>query len=212
SDLHDHTAEDRCAYGVASVFSGAAGGDQRDNAEDEGEGSHENRAQADAGSFYGRVDNGHAAFAQLLGEFHDQDGVLGGEAYEHDESHLAVDIVLLAAEPLGGKRTEQRHGHGEQNNEGEHEAFILRRERQINDQRSQSEKDERGRSRDQLFERNSRPFVGVALGQNFRGELLHGVDGLSGTEAGGSGAVDFRGAEKIVVADDLGRSGLGNGD
>ncbi len=30
------------------------------------------------------VKNGHAALAELLGEFDDQDGVLGGEANEHD--------------------------------------------------------------------------------------------------------------------------------
>jgi hypothetical protein len=37
---HDHAAEDGGAYGVASDLSGAAGGDQRDNAEDEGQRGH----------------------------------------------------------------------------------------------------------------------------------------------------------------------------
>jgi hypothetical protein len=107
---HDHAAENRRAYGVASVFSGAAGDDQRDDAQNEGERRHENRTQADAGGFNGRVENGHAALAQLLGEFHDQDGVLGGEADEHDQSDLAVDVVLLAAEPLRAERAEQAMG------------------------------------------------------------------------------------------------------
>ena len=151
-------------------------------------------------------------FAQLLGELHDQDRVLGRQTYEHDESNLAVDVVLLAADPLGGKRSEQCHGHGEQNNEGEDETFILRGECQIDHQRSETKEDERGRSRCQLFERNSRPFVGVALRQGFCRELLHGRDGLSGAEAAGSGAIDFRRAEKVVMIDDLGRGRLGDAD
>ena len=87
----------------------------------------------------------------------------------------------------------------------------MRGERQIDDERSEAEQDERGGAGGEFFERNSRPLVGVALGQNFGGELLHGVDGLAGAEAGRGGAVDFSGAEKIVVIDDLGRGALGDG-
>src|SRR5258708_8841850 len=43
--------------------------------------------------------------SQLLGEFHDQNCVLGGEAYQHDESNLAVDVVLLAADPLRDRKS-----------------------------------------------------------------------------------------------------------
>ena len=39
--------------------------------------------------------NRHAAFAQLLREFHDQDGVLGRESHQHDQSHLAKSFCWL---------------------------------------------------------------------------------------------------------------------
>src|SRR6266478_3422423 len=50
---HDHATENGGAYGVASVLAGAARGDQGDNAEDEGEGGHEDGTEADAGRFDG---------------------------------------------------------------------------------------------------------------------------------------------------------------
>ena len=74
------------------------GDDQRNDAHDEGQRRHEDGTQTDAGRFHRGVKNGHAALAELLGEFDDQDGVLGGEADEHDESDLAVDVVLLTRE------------------------------------------------------------------------------------------------------------------
>src|ERR1700733_14968120 len=109
---HDHAPEYGGAYGVASVFSSAARGNQGDNPQDESQRRHKNRTQPDACGFDGGVEDRHTASAQLLGEFDDQDGVLGREADQHDESHLAEDVVLLAAEPLCGKRAEQCHRHG----------------------------------------------------------------------------------------------------
>src|SRR5208283_13372 len=125
---------------------------------------------------------------------------------EHDESNLAVDIVLQTARPLRRQSAKERHGHGKQNDEREHEAFVLGREREIDDYDSEGKEDQRRGTGLQFFQRNARPLVAVALRHDFGGQFLHGIDGLAGTESGRGGAVEFSGAEEIVVADVL-RSG-----
>src|ERR1019366_4024533 len=56
---HDHASEDGGADGVAAIFSCAAGGHQWDHAENEGEGGHQDGAQADAGGFDRGIQDGH---------------------------------------------------------------------------------------------------------------------------------------------------------
>ena len=77
--------------------------------------------------------------SQLLGEFDDQDRVLGGEADQHDQPDLAVDVVGKSAQPLRPERPEHRQRHAEQHDEGQHQALVLRRQRQVNQQERQSE-------------------------------------------------------------------------
>ena len=99
------------------------------------------------------LDQRKPAFPQLFGEFHDQNRVLARQSDQHHQTDLAVDIVLQTAQRLCAERSEQRHGHGEQHDEGQHEAFILRRERQVHDQNSQAEQNDCGPARSQFFER-----------------------------------------------------------
>ena len=67
-----------------------------------------------SGGFDGGVEDAEAFFAQLLGELDDQDRVLAGEADQHDQADLAVDVVFLAAQSLRADGAEQRHRNGEQ--------------------------------------------------------------------------------------------------
>ena len=114
---------------MASFLTGAMGRHQRHDAQDEGERSHENGAQTNPGCFHGCFHQRKPALPQLLGEFDDQNRILAGQSDQHDQPNLAVDIVLQTAQGLRAERSQQRHGHREQHDEGQHEAFILRRER-----------------------------------------------------------------------------------
>ena len=49
---------------------------------------------------------------QLLGEFDDQNGVLAGQTHQHDQSDLAVNIILQPARPLRAQRSQHGHGDG----------------------------------------------------------------------------------------------------
>src|ERR1044071_8319001 len=48
---------------------------------------------------------------ELAGELDDQNGVLGGEADQHDETDLGQDVVVLAAQDHAADRRNQAHGH-----------------------------------------------------------------------------------------------------
>ena len=115
---------------------------------------------------------------------------------------------MQAAQRLCAERSQQRHWYRQQHDERQHEAFILRRERQIHDQHSQAKQDDRRSARRQFFERQPCPFVGETLGQNFLAQILHGGDGLPGAETLARRAVNFRRAKQVVVADHLRRRSL----
>src|SRR5579863_8399578 len=71
---HDDSTED-----ASGGSAGTAGSPQRQTADDEGEGGHDDGAEAEAGRIERRVADTLAALVVHFGEFHDEDGVLGGE-------------------------------------------------------------------------------------------------------------------------------------
>ena len=77
------------------LICGGAGRDhQRQQAEDEGDRGHHHRAEPhlrpQRGGFHDRM----PGFALLLGEFDDQNAVLGGQRDQHHEADLAVKIEI----------------------------------------------------------------------------------------------------------------------
>ena len=107
-----------------------------------------------------------SSFAQLLGEFDDQDGVLAGKADEHDQADLAVDVVFLAADGLGADGAENRQRNGQQHDERQREAFVLRRQSEIDDQDAESEEQNHLAAGLQFFQRESGPIVHEASRQS----------------------------------------------
>ena len=76
---------------------GPRGDHQRHHAEDEGEGGHQDRPQPQsAGLDHGGDRSPRPSLFRLARELDDQDGVLGGEADQHDEPDLGEDIVVHA--------------------------------------------------------------------------------------------------------------------
>ena len=103
-----------------------------------------------------RLNNAAASAAQLLGKFNDQDGVLRREPNQHHQPDLHVNVVLQSTQGDKGQRAQHRHRHRQQNDERQRKAFILRRERQVNDQDSECKDDDRLATGLDLFKRQSR--------------------------------------------------------
>ena len=59
-----------------------------------------------------------ALLAPPPGEFDDQDRVLGGEADQHDEADLRIDVDRQAAQPQRRQRAKQRQGRRERTMNG----------------------------------------------------------------------------------------------
>ena len=102
----EHSEKDGGAERLAHFRAGTCAKNQRENAENESKGSHQNRAQSEAAGFDG---GGEAVFLiailDLLGELDDQDGVLAGKPDEHDETDLREDVVVHRAQPDAADRS-----------------------------------------------------------------------------------------------------------
>src|SRR5450755_2040491 len=96
----EHAAANGGADGDAAGASRALSQDQRKNSQNKSERSHEDGAEADARGFDRGIDDRAALSAKLLSKFDDQDGVFARQADEHDQTDLAVHIVLQSAQSL----------------------------------------------------------------------------------------------------------------
>ncbi len=200
----DHAAHHAGAERLLALRAGAAGDHHRQHAADEGETGHQDRPEAQMAGLHGRLQQRLALGAQVLGEFDDQDGVLGREPNDRHEANREVDVVGQAAGHRRDHRAADAERHRHQHRDRDRPAFIERGQTQEHHQRRQAQQERRLRSRQLLLQRLSRPFEAEAARQ-LRGELLHLGDGVTRGEAGTRRAADaHRGV--IVEADDLGRS------
>ena len=94
----EHAADDDGAEDAAGSRAGAGGDPQRQAAEDEGESGHHDGAEAQAGRIQRGFADALAALVVGLRELDDQDGVLRGEADQHDEADGGKDVVLKRAD------------------------------------------------------------------------------------------------------------------
>ncbi|MNY23136.1 hypothetical protein D3C86_1567870 [compost metagenome] len=65
---------------------------QRHATKNGGDHRHHDRAQADAGGLFDGFPYGRALIAQMIGEFHDQDAVLGHHANKQHKTDLTIDV------------------------------------------------------------------------------------------------------------------------
>src|SRR4051794_11040418 len=77
---NEHSAKDGRSNGAAAACAGTGRDHEGENAEDEGKGGHQHRAEALTRSGDGSLADGHSFLAPFLCEFHDEDGVLRGKA------------------------------------------------------------------------------------------------------------------------------------
>src|SRR5277367_422199 len=91
-----HSSDDGRAHDLAGYRASAAGTPEGHATEDECEGSHKDWAETKLGAFQCRVYKRLTFFEFQFGKFHNQDGVLGCETNQHDQTNLRVDVVLEA--------------------------------------------------------------------------------------------------------------------
>src|SRR5208282_1242745 len=210
----EHAADHGGAHDLASDGTCAAGGPERDAAENEGEGGHEDGAEAQASAFQSRIDERLALLVFVLGKFDDKNRVFGGEADEHDEADLRVHVVFdlyhvggkkcreqSPAEPENEESAENCHGSAEKDAEGQRPAFIERGENQKDEE---ERKAENGRSRNALLgffllEGHAQVVVAHFAGHGLVEDLFHRGHSLAGAVTGSGGAVDLGGAVLVVA-------------
>ena len=94
----EHATDDGRAKDLAAYGTGAGSKGERHGAKDEGECGHEDRAQAQLGTCKGGLEKRLAFFIFVFGKFHDEDGIFGREADEHDKADLGIEIVLHSSQ------------------------------------------------------------------------------------------------------------------
>ncbi len=101
-----HAAENRRPQRPPHLRAGPSGEDQRDDPQDKGERSHQDRAKSQARRLDCRLIARLALLMQLPGELHDQDGVLARQPDQHHQADLHKDIdVFVGQEHAGGPNT-----------------------------------------------------------------------------------------------------------
>ncbi len=85
-----HAGEDRGGDAAPADLRCAVRDDERQEPQNEGERGHHHRAEPHPRAQRGGVFDGKARLALLLGEFDDEDAVLGGERDQHDEPDLGI--------------------------------------------------------------------------------------------------------------------------
>ena len=107
----DHAEKDRRANRVAADFRSALCHDQREDTEDEREGSHHHRAKAHLRTEHRGLANVFSLLALILGEFDDQNAILGRHRDQHHEPDLGVQVERQMQDLDAEKRSEHCHRH-----------------------------------------------------------------------------------------------------
>ena len=156
-----------------------------------------------------RLDDRQAPVPQLLGELDDQDRVLRRQPDQHDQPDLAVDVVGQAAHPLRRQRAQHRQRHAEQHDERQHQALVLRRQRQVDEQQRQPE-DQRPTGCPPWFPRARCPTTRRSCRPAASRVAIRSISFSASPELtpGRRRSVQRRRAEQVEVADDLRRGRL----
>ncbi len=75
----------------------------------------------------------------LFGEFDDEDGVFGHEAYKHYQSDLEIDVVFQSADPDSQIGSHSGYREGEYDGERNRPAFILGGKEEEDEEQGESE-------------------------------------------------------------------------
>ena len=106
---------------------------------------------------------------------------------------------------------DQAHRHDQDDRERQRQALELRRQHQEHEHHREHEGEHRGVAGAQLLERERRPFVGEAVRQRLRRELLHDLDRLALRIAGRRGAIELGRRIEVVARHAIGPGNVAHG-
>ena len=144
----------------------------------------------------------------LPGELHDEDGVLAGQPDQDDQANLGEDVVVGTLEPDAHHGTEQGHGHNEEDDQRQTEAFVLGRQHQKNQQDAQREDVHGGVASDPLLVGQLGPLIGHARRQGLLHQTLDKGLSLARAVARGRSTIDFCSRIAVVAHHAVGTEGL----
>lgn len=188
--------------------SACPGGDgQRDRADDEGQGRHDDRAETDLGRFDSSRYRVHAAFIDTdFGVFDDQDGVLGGQADDGQQTDLEVQVILLVQE-VGKSRSPENTGRqAEHNSKGYFPAFIQGSQDEKDEEDSQGEDVDRLVAGFDFFTAHAAPFIGIAFTERVFSDFFQRFKGITGAVAISRGPLNLDGRIVVETVEDRRRT------
>ena len=171
----EHAAHEGHAHDVAGRGVDAAGEDEGHDAQDEGEGGHNDRSHAQFRGSDGGVHQRDALLAeQPVGVFDDQNGVLGRQPDQHDERDLHVDVVdVQAVHQVRASdeqhRAQHRHRHAHQDRQRQPPRFVEGRQREEHEHEGQRVDQPAGLRGVGLLIGGSAPRRADVVGQRFGG-------------------------------------------
>ncbi|KAG1444109.1 hypothetical protein G6F57_017896 [Rhizopus arrhizus] len=145
-----------------------------------------------------RLDQAGALLEVFLGELHDQDRVLAGQAHRGQHRHLEVDVAFQALEGVGQYRAEDAQRGGQQHGGRHAPAFIHRGQAQEHDHQRQRVQQRRLRASLAFLVGHRRPFDAEARRQ-LLGQLFDLGHGITGGDAWGRFALDFHRRHTVVA-------------
>ncbi len=194
----DHPTDHAGADGALARRARARGDEQRHHPQGEGQRGHHDGAEAQVGGFQRRVQHALALGLQVLGEFHDQDGVLRREPDDGHQADLEVNVVGHAAQQRREQHAQHAQRHHQHHRERDRPAFVQRR--QAEEHRQQRERiQHRGlRTRELFLAGLARPLEAEARRQ-LPGELFHLGHGVTRGESGAGVARDLHRRIAVVA-------------
>jgi len=195
----EHSANNDGAKDAARGAACSTRSPEWEASEDEGQRRHDDGTEAQASCPKGGFRNTLTAFVVGLCEFDDEDGVLGGEANQHDQTDGRKDVVFKQSYMECDVRSKNRDGSAEENAKGQCPARIERRKDEEDEEQGEREDGPGGHALCRLLFLVGHAGVVVATARRhgLREGIFKCCSDLARTVAGSTGDVDLRRIEFI---------------
>ena len=177
----EHSGEDRDAEREAHFATRAGSGHQRNDAQNERERRHNDRAQTQTAGFQRRGETALALFdLRVFGKLDDQNRVFTRQTDQDEKADLRKDVHIEFRKVDADKRAEQTHRNDQHDRERKRPALVKRGQQKEYEQNGKTENVNRGVPGALFEERELRPFVPDGIGKRFVEEVFHRFDRFAG--------------------------------
>ena len=114
-----HATEDSNSQSLPHFRSRTSGEDKRNNTENKGQRGHQDRPQTQVAGIECGLDSIDSLITPVLGELHDQDGVLAGQTHQHHKTDLRKNIDLTSGKRYSRNGAQDTQGNNQNDGQGE---------------------------------------------------------------------------------------------